>query len=88
MNRRRFPDPAGIGLDRRLHRRPAILPATTSPGSVLLLKPISMTVFAGGAGSVSNLVPFFVPLGMIRVSGAWKVTTGARVSVIGIGNFT
>jgi hypothetical protein len=66
-----------------------IIPATTSPGNVLLLdNATSMTVFAGGATSVSNLVPFFVPLGMISVSGAWKVTTGANVSVIGIGNFT
>lgn len=66
-----------------------IIPATTSPGNVLLLdNATSITVFAGGALSVSNLVPFFVPLGMISVSGAWKVTTGTNVSVIGIGNFT
>jgi hypothetical protein len=66
-----------------------VVPATTSPGNVLLLdNATSITVFAGGASSVSNLVPFFIPLGMISVSGAWKVTTGANVSVIGIGNFT
>ena len=66
-----------------------IVPATTSPGNVLLLdNATSITVFAGGASSVSNLVPFFIPLGMISVSGAWKVTTGASVSVIAIGNFT
>lgn len=66
-----------------------VIPATTSPGNVLLLdNAISITVFTGGATSVSNLVPFFIPLGMISVSGAWKVTTGANVSVIGIGNFT
>lgn len=66
-----------------------VVPATTSPGNVLLLdNATSITVFTGGATSVSNLVPFFIPLGMISVSGAWKVTTGANVSVIGIGNFT
>lgn len=66
-----------------------VIPATTSPGNVLLLdNATSITVFTGGATSVSNLVPFFIPLGMISVSGAWKVTTGANVSVIGIGNFT
>lgn len=66
-----------------------VIPATTSPGNVLLLdNATSITLFAGGAASVSNLVPFFIPLGMISVSGAWKVTTGANVSVIGIGNFT
>jgi hypothetical protein len=66
-----------------------VVPATTSPGNVLLLdNAISITVFTGGASSVSNLVPFFIPLGMISVSGAWKITTGSNVSGIGIGNFT
>lgn len=66
-----------------------VVPATTSPGNVLLLdNATSITVFAGGASSVSNLVPFFIPLGMISVSGAWKVTTGANVSCIATGNFT
>lgn len=66
-----------------------VTPATTSPGQVLLLdNATSITVFTGGASSASNLVPFFIPLGMTSVSGAWKVTTGANVSVIGIGNFT
>jgi hypothetical protein len=66
-----------------------VIPATTSPGSVTLLdNATSITVFTGGASSVSNLVPFFIPLGMKSVSGAWKVTTGANVSVIGIGSFT
>lgn len=66
-----------------------VVPATTSPGNVLLLdNATSITVFAGGASSVSNLVPFFIPIGANSVSGAWKVTTGTNVSVIGIGNFT
>jgi hypothetical protein len=66
-----------------------VIPATTSPGNVLLLdNATSITVFAGGASSVSNLVPFFIPLGIASVSGAWKITTGANVSCIGIGNFT
>lgn len=66
-----------------------VIPATTSPGAIALLDgATSITVFTGGASSVSNLVPFFIPLGLYSVSGAWKVTTGANVSVIGIGNFT
>lgn len=66
-----------------------VVPATTSPGNVLLLdNATSITIFTGGASSVSNLVPFFIPLGLISVSGAWKITTGANVSCIGIGNFT
>jgi len=66
-----------------------VTPATTSPGNVILLDgATSITVFVGGATSVSNLVPFFIPLGMISVAGAWKITTGANVACIGIGNFT
>lgn len=66
-----------------------VIPATTSPGLVTVLdNATSIPVFVGGASSVSNLIPFFIPLGTISVSGAWKVTTGANVSVIGIGNFT
>lgn len=65
------------------------VPASTSPGSIALLDgATSITVFTGGASSVSNLVPFFIPLGMISISGAWKLTTGANVSCVGIGNFT
>jgi hypothetical protein len=66
-----------------------IIPATTSPGNVLLLdNATSITIFAGGASSVTTLHPFTVDLGMFSVSGAWKITTGANVSAIGIGNFT
>lgn len=66
-----------------------VIPATTGPGNVLLLdNATSITVFTGGASSVSNLVPFFIPLGMRSVSGAWKLTTGANVSCIAVGNFT
>ena len=66
-----------------------IVPATVSPGNVLLLdNATSITIFAGGASSVSNLAPFVVYLGMTSVSGAWKVTTGANVSVIAVGTFT
>ena len=66
-----------------------IIPATTSPGNVLLLdNATSITIFAGGASSVSNLAPIYVPLGIKSVSGAWKLTTGANVSCIAIGDFT
>lgn len=66
-----------------------IVPATTSPGAVSIKDGAgsAITVFTGGASSVTNLVPFFVPLG-IKCATAWKVTTGANVSVIAVGNFT
>lgn len=66
-----------------------VIPATTTPGVVTLLdNSTSIPVFVGGASSVSNLVPFYIPLNLRSVSGAWKITTGANVSCIGIGNFT
>src|SRR5262249_20159824 len=66
-----------------------VVPATLSPGQVLLLdNATSITVFTGGTNSVTTLIPFLIPLGMVSASGAWKITTGANVSVIGIGNFT
>ena len=66
-----------------------VIPATTSPGNVLLLdNATSITVFTGGTNSVVSLIPFLIPLGVHSVSGAWKVTTGASVSVIAIGNFS
>lgn len=67
-----------------------IVPATTSPGAVSIKDGAGgdITVFTGGASSVSNLVPFFVPLGIKSLAGAWKVTTGANVSAIGVGNFS
>lgn len=66
-----------------------VIPANLNPGNILLLdNATSITLFAGGTGSVTTLHPFTIDLRMISVSGAWKVTTGASVSVIGVGNFT
>lgn len=66
-----------------------IIPATTSPGGVSIEDgATNIPVFVGGASSVATLVPFFVPLGIKSVSGGWEITTGANVSVIGVGNFT
>lgn len=65
-----------------------VMPATTSPGAVALLDgDTSKTIFAGGATSVSNLVPFTIFLGCDSKNGAWKVTTGADVSVRAVGDF-
>lgn len=67
-----------------------IIPATTSPGAVSIKDGAgsAITVFTGGASSVTNLVPFFVPIEAKSLAGAWKVTTGANVSVFATGNFT
>lgn len=66
-----------------------VIPATTSPGAVALLdNATSITVFTGGASSVADLKPFVIELKMTSVSGAWKLTTGANVSAICVGDFT
>lgn len=66
-----------------------VIPATTTPGVITLLdNATSISLFVGGASSVSNLVPFYIPLGLKSISGAWKITTGANVSCICSGNFT
>lgn len=66
-----------------------IIPGTTSPGSVALVdNATSTTVFTGGASSVSNLVPFYVPLNAVSRSGAWSVVTGANVTVVATGKFS
>src|SRR5262245_33841794 len=65
-----------------------VIPTTTGPGAITLLDGgTSISIFAGGSGSLVSLQPFVIPLGMASVSGAWKLTTGAGLSCIGIGNF-
>lgn len=67
-----------------------IIPATTAPGVVTILdNATSIVAFPGGGTTpLSNLVPFSIPLGAVSTSGAWKVTTGANVSVVCVGKFT
>lgn len=66
-----------------------IIPGTTSPGAVSIKDGSggAITVFTGGASSVADLKPFFVPLGLVSTNGAWKITTGANVTAIGVGWF-
>ncbi len=68
-----------------------IVPATTAAGAVSIKDGggSAITVFAGaGVTALSTLIPFFVPLGILSTAGAWKVTTGANVSAIAVGNFS
>jgi hypothetical protein len=67
-----------------------VVPATTAAGAISIKdgSGSAITLFTGGAGSVSNLVPFFIPLGANSTVGAWKVSTGANVSAIAVGRFT
>lgn len=66
-----------------------IIPATTSPGEVSIEDgATNMIVFAGGASSLTELRPIWIPLGIKSTSGGWEVSTGASVSVLAAGNFT
>jgi hypothetical protein len=68
-----------------------VIPTSTSPQAVSIKDGggSAITVFAGGASSLTNLAPFFIDLrGIKSLAGAWKVTTGTGLSVIGVGNFT
>lgn len=67
-----------------------IVPAVAAAGVVTLLDgATSIPLFVGGGTTaLPNLQPIHVPLGMVSKSGAWKITTGANVSVIAKGIFT
>jgi hypothetical protein len=66
-----------------------VLPTSTSPG-VVTIKDNSTTIYAfpGGSSSISNLVPFTIPVGAKSVSGAWTVTTGANLTAVCVGKFS
>ena len=66
-----------------------VFPTTVSPQSFTIYDNSSaIDVFAGGTSSLSNLVPFTIPIGAISVSGAWKVTTGTGLSMTCAGKFS
>ena len=67
-----------------------IIPATKSPGAVSIKDGAgaAITVFAGGADSVSTLHPFTIPIGAAATGAGWAIVTGADVSVIATGRFT
>ena len=66
-----------------------ITPLTTSPGEVTVQDGSGaiVEIFAGGAGSVSDLKPFYATFGAKSVTGPWELTTGANVKVTVFGRF-
>lgn len=78
--------PAGGAGD--IIQRLIITPATTAPGVVTLLDDSeSIPIYTGGTVG-ADLTPIVIDLGMRSVNGAWKLTTGANLSVVAIGSFT
>lgn len=66
-----------------------IVPSTVNPGKVDIIdNATAINVFVGGAGAITDLKPITVPFGFKSVSGAWKITTGANVTVVASGIFS
>lgn len=64
-----------------------IQPLTTAAGTCTVLDNATV-IFTFTTGTLSDLRPIVVPFGCFSVSGAFKGTTGANVTMIGVGNFT
>jgi hypothetical protein len=67
--------------------RLVIVPATTAAGNVSIKDGTTGAISVFATGTLSDLKPHVIYLGMRSTVGAWKVTTGANVSVIAIGRF-
>ena len=68
-----------------------IVPATNVAGAVSIKdgSGASIMVFSGAVSlPLASLIPFPIPIGAKSVNGAWKVTTGANVSLLATGTFT
>lgn len=64
-----------------------IMPVTTAAGTVTILDNAT-TFFTFTTGTLADLRPIIIPIGCNSVSGAWKITTGANVTAVGVGTFT
>lgn len=64
-----------------------IVPATTGAGNVSIKDGSGSAISVFATGTLSDLSPIVIPLSAISSGGAWKVTTGANVSVIAVGRF-
>lgn len=67
-----------------------LVPASVDAGAVSIKdgSGSAITIFEGGTGSLGSLVPMTVAISAVSGSGAWKVTTGADISVVAFGIFT
>lgn len=66
-----------------------VQPASIAPGTIII-KDNATTIYTypGTAAYDAGLAPFSVEIGANSASGAWKITTGANVSLVAVGNFT
>ncbi len=55
---------------------------------ILVRAPLRVSFVGGGTTALTDVRPFTVEIGTKSVNGAWKITTGANVSVMAMGDFT
>jgi hypothetical protein len=67
-----------------------VVPATTAPGVVTILDNATALISYPGGGTTAllTLTPVVIYVGAVSCSGAWKITTGANVSVLAVGKFS
>lgn len=65
-----------------------IVPETTAAGTVAIKDGGGSAINVFVTGTLADLKPHWLPLGIRSVDGAWKVTTGDNVHVIAVGSFT
>lgn len=65
-----------------------IVPETTGAGTVSIKDGSDTAINVLVSGTLSNLTPIIVPLGIKSLSGAWQITTGTNVHVIAVGQFS
>ncbi|HEU4805183.1 MAG TPA: hypothetical protein VFS91_05150 [Nitrobacter sp.] len=64
-----------------------IQPITAAAGTCTV-KDDTTVIFTFTTGTLADLTPIVVPLGIFSAAGAFKVTTGANVTILATGNFT
>lgn len=65
-----------------------IIPETTAAGTVAIKDGSGTAINVFVAGTLTDLHPIVIPMGVMSTSGAWQVTTGANVHVIAVGQFS
>lgn len=67
-----------------------IVPAIAACGLVTVKDntTVVFTFVGGGTTALKDCMPIYIPIGLKSKNGAWKITTGASVSVVACGNFT
>lgn len=76
-----------VGGSGDILERLIVVPATTGAGNISIKDGSGSAISVFATGTLSNLQPFIISIGARSTSGAWKVTTGANVSVIAVGRF-